>query len=91
MRFKIWFRYEIVKAGVLTVCVIADPSRIGKDGKWLILCEGVATCSHDDNFSRAKGRKLSLLRAANGLPKNDRGAIIESWFAQHPNDRSQKL
>lgn len=40
---------------------------------------GVAGCSLNDNFSKDIGRKLSLKRAIEKLPKKDRTVIWESY------------
>jgi hypothetical protein len=50
---------------------------------------GVALCSLKDNFSRDKGRKLSLLRAIQriGVPKKERKPIWDAYRDMSPTGR----
>lgn len=67
-----------------TRCLIED---VG--GKLLV--RGVAFCRPGDQFSRAKGRQLSLARALARLFPGSYGACIraEFWFAYHSRQGSK--
>lgn len=45
-----------------------------------VIAEGLAFCSKQDIYSKAKGRKISLRRAVVGLPREDRTAIWLRYF-----------
>jgi hypothetical protein len=49
----------------LTHCAIfaVPEEKVSKDEKLMVITFGVAKCSAQDNFNRAKGRKVSLTRA----------------------------
>jgi hypothetical protein len=50
---------------------------------------GIALCSLRDNFSRDKGRKISLTRAIQqiGVPKQERKPIWDAYRDMSPNKR----
>lgn len=71
--------YEIIQVG--------DPQAIGSDD---LVSSGVAKLNPKDQYSKAIGRKVSLLKATSYLPTEERSAILKDWFEKHPKDRSAK-
>ena len=72
--YKIWWEYPKTKKNKntqKTICVISVTDSNST--------EGTAKCMKTDEFDKEFGRKLSLTRALNPIPKEDRTKIWEAY------------
>ena len=71
-------RFQHAQNPLMTGCY----TRAGiSDSTGFIIREGRAFCNPSDQFNKAKGRKLSLARAIECLPRAERKQIWAAYFA----------
>ena len=45
---------------------------------------GISLTSSDDQFKKAHGRQVALLRAVDALKRDERAMVLQNWFREHP-------
>jgi len=77
-----WVRSRDEFAREITECFLLDDDQEP-------LGMGLAHCSFDDVFSYEIGRRISLTRAIEGLPRDERKEIWAAYWAKKAADRKQ--